>query len=234
MDLSRLPKHADVVWASPPCTQYSVARTTAKTPRDLEGSDRLAGERSKSLASTLSCHWFMENPMGLLRHREVVQGLPMTMVDYCQYGFQYRKRTCIWSNGSTPGARGPAREGCLAAAAAVQGPLTQRSGPATPRPHQRSCRAHAGAALLHPPSPNQRNRGRAWSLGPFSAPRRQQRHTTVKSLPSSWYLFDWTCTKRPAVARLSPTMRCRMVKKWRRVSSSTMCLSRRVRPCTVA
>ena len=32
----------DLIWASPPCTHYSIARTTAKTPRDLEGSDKLA------------------------------------------------------------------------------------------------------------------------------------------------------------------------------------------------
>ena len=31
----------DVIWASPLCTMYSRARTTAKTPRDLEGSDKL-------------------------------------------------------------------------------------------------------------------------------------------------------------------------------------------------
>ena len=31
----------DVIWGSPPCTHYSWARTTAKTPRNLEGSDRL-------------------------------------------------------------------------------------------------------------------------------------------------------------------------------------------------
>ena len=29
------------VWASPLCTHYSRARTTAKTPRDLDGSDKL-------------------------------------------------------------------------------------------------------------------------------------------------------------------------------------------------
>ena len=27
--------HFDVIWASPDCTQYSVARITANTPRDL-------------------------------------------------------------------------------------------------------------------------------------------------------------------------------------------------------
>ena len=31
----------DALWASPPCQMYSIARSKAKTPRDLEGSDRL-------------------------------------------------------------------------------------------------------------------------------------------------------------------------------------------------
>jgi hypothetical protein len=34
----------DCVWASPPCTEYSVARTTATLPRDLEGADRLVAK----------------------------------------------------------------------------------------------------------------------------------------------------------------------------------------------
>ena len=29
----------DVIWASPDCTQYSIARSKAKTPRDLEYAD---------------------------------------------------------------------------------------------------------------------------------------------------------------------------------------------------
>ena len=31
----------DGIWASPPCTHYSIARTTAKTARDLIGSDAI-------------------------------------------------------------------------------------------------------------------------------------------------------------------------------------------------
>ena len=31
----------DVIWCSPPCTHYSWARSKAKTPRDLEASDKL-------------------------------------------------------------------------------------------------------------------------------------------------------------------------------------------------
>ena len=33
--------HVNLLWASPPCRQYSNARTTAETPRDLIGSDAL-------------------------------------------------------------------------------------------------------------------------------------------------------------------------------------------------
>ena len=33
--------HFAAIHASPPCTAYSAARTTAKIPRDLEGSDAL-------------------------------------------------------------------------------------------------------------------------------------------------------------------------------------------------
>ena len=36
-----LPTHVDCIWASPPCARYSRARTRARTPRDLEGSDAL-------------------------------------------------------------------------------------------------------------------------------------------------------------------------------------------------
>ena len=35
------PSHFDFIWASPPCTHYSMARTTAKTPRDFEGADAI-------------------------------------------------------------------------------------------------------------------------------------------------------------------------------------------------
>ena len=41
LHLHRLPTQVDCIWASPPCTHYSRARTKAKTPRDLEGSDAI-------------------------------------------------------------------------------------------------------------------------------------------------------------------------------------------------
>ncbi len=34
-------EHFDAIWASPVCTHYSIARTTAKTPRNFELADSL-------------------------------------------------------------------------------------------------------------------------------------------------------------------------------------------------
>ena len=57
----KLPKgHFDAIWASPVCTHYSCARTTGKTPRDLEGSDRMV-ER------VLDCLDLLDLRCGLLK-----------------------------------------------------------------------------------------------------------------------------------------------------------------------
>ena len=94
------------IWASPPCTQYSRARTNAKTPRDLEGSDRIVAKTLRIIDE-----WFpgvpycMENPAtGLLPKREVVAGRPLSVVSYCKYISpeedwpRYQKDTAIWHN----------------------------------------------------------------------------------------------------------------------------------------
>ena len=97
-DASGSPICIDLLWASPVCTHYSCARSHAAKERDLEGSDRLV-RRVLELADALACPYFMENPYsGLLRKRAVVGGLTYRVVDYCRYGFRYRKRTCIWTD----------------------------------------------------------------------------------------------------------------------------------------
>ena len=90
----------DCVWASPPCTHYSSARTTAKTPRDLEGSDRLV-QRCIDITAYHEPRGghFIENPQsGLLKGRAVVQSLPFADTSYCKYDYPYRKTTRIWTN----------------------------------------------------------------------------------------------------------------------------------------
>jgi hypothetical protein len=87
----------DFVWASPPCTHYSCARTTGG-PRNLEGSDRLV-QKCLDIAAELGAPFVMENPFtGLLKTRPVVAGIPMRVVDYCKWGAPYRKRTALWTN----------------------------------------------------------------------------------------------------------------------------------------
>ena len=87
------------VWASPPCTMYSIARTTAKTPRDFAGSDQLVQRVLDCIAYFQPTAFFCENPQtGYLKTRPVVQGLPYRDVSYCMFGYPYKKATRIWTN----------------------------------------------------------------------------------------------------------------------------------------
>lgn len=94
------PGYFDVIWCSPPCEQYSKARTTGG-PRNLDEAD----------ANVLRCFeildyfhprvWFLENPQtGLLpRRMETLRGgVQYFDADYCAYGAVYRKRTRFWTN----------------------------------------------------------------------------------------------------------------------------------------
>jgi len=89
------------IWASPPCTQYSIARTTAKTPRNFALADSIVARTLEIINHLQPKGWLMENPAtGLLKTRGVVGGLPFTTVCYCMYSdgirHRYRKPTCLW------------------------------------------------------------------------------------------------------------------------------------------
>ena len=91
------------IWASPPCQQYSRSRTTAKTPRNLVLADSIVAKTREIIEFLRPRGYLMENPAtGLLKTRDVVDGLPYRDVCYCRYSdgvnHQYRKPTRLWGD----------------------------------------------------------------------------------------------------------------------------------------
>lgn len=99
----------DFVWASPPCTAFSVAsmghhwisggdfpvpRTEAAVFN--QGLVAKVLELIEELDPPLG--WLVENPRGMLRKLPVVAGLPRRTVTYCQYGDDRQKPTDLWGN----------------------------------------------------------------------------------------------------------------------------------------
>lgn len=103
MDLrpSDLPE-ADLILASPPCTQFSLAasrygRFQGAKPQtdDAREAVVLVYHTIGLIKSKTPDYWFMENPQGYLRQ---VIGDPEARVTYCQYGKPYMKPTDLWGN----------------------------------------------------------------------------------------------------------------------------------------
>lgn len=91
----------DIVWASPPCTEYSVAKTTA--PRDLDTADAVSSACMNLIQELRPRAWFVENPasggFALHKREHMLQWEPFRRrVDYCMYGTPYQKPTSIWTN----------------------------------------------------------------------------------------------------------------------------------------
>ncbi len=95
------PGRYDFIWASPPCVQYSRARTTAKTPRNLELADSIVERTLEIIKELAPKAWLVENPQtGLLKTRKVIEGYPWRDVCYCKYSdgvrWTYKKQTRLW------------------------------------------------------------------------------------------------------------------------------------------
>lgn len=94
--------NADEVYgiiAAPTCTMFSLARTTAKTPRDFDSGMKLVKKCLEIIwfcrASTESnlTFWALENPLGYLRQ---FLGRPSFSFSPDEYGECYTKHTDLW------------------------------------------------------------------------------------------------------------------------------------------
>ena len=91
------------ILAAPTCTHFSLARTTAKEPRDFNTAMLLV---KRCLEIIWDCRangnlkfWALENPMGYLRQ---FLGKPPLTWQPCDFGEPYTKRTDLWGYYNEP------------------------------------------------------------------------------------------------------------------------------------
>ena len=91
--------HFDAVWASPPCTEFSRAKSIGR--RDFETADAIVLSCLKIIEYLKPAHWFVENPGTGYLHKRAFMADYLSQrhsVCYCKYGTPYKKHTHIWSN----------------------------------------------------------------------------------------------------------------------------------------
>jgi len=112
IDLYRKYGRPDFVWASPPCTAFSVASIghhwtggfqayLPKTEQARVNQDLVWKTRTLISGLDSKIGYLIENPRGVLRKLPPVQGLTRRTVTYCQYGDERMKPTDLW--GDVPG-----------------------------------------------------------------------------------------------------------------------------------
>jgi len=116
MEPNDIPFVPDVIWASPPCTGFSVAAighhwTGGKGAYIPKTDTARLGiklvEKTLDIIQSFndmnnSLVWFIENPRGVLRKMPMMKQLPIRhTVTYCQYGDERMKPTDIWTNSDT-------------------------------------------------------------------------------------------------------------------------------------
>jgi len=108
-DVNDVPFVPDVIWASPPCTTYSIAAIS--THRDgqvpktefAKKSDDMMHKLHRIIRHFLELNhnlvYYIENPRGMMRKMDFMNVHPVrNTVTYCQYGDDRMKPTDIWTN----------------------------------------------------------------------------------------------------------------------------------------
>lgn len=98
--IEQLGGRPDVIWASPPCTQFSIASVSTHwkdgNPPD-EGTELLS-HALRLIMALKPRYWFIENPRGMMRKLPIMDYLPRRTLTFCQYGDNAMKPTDVWTN----------------------------------------------------------------------------------------------------------------------------------------
>jgi hypothetical protein len=116
--ISMLPeefRHPDIIWASPPCTCFSVAsigthwkggkKAYIPKTKQAEKSMQLVIKTLEIIAKLNPKFWIIENPRGVLRKLSITPNENLQTITYCQYGDTRMKPTDIWTNLNWKGKR---------------------------------------------------------------------------------------------------------------------------------
>ena len=107
-DINKVPFQPDIIWASPPCTGFSVAALghhwTGGKNAYIPKTDtaKLGIELAKKTIEIINYfkpkYFFIENTRGLLRKMDFMDNFIRQSITYCQYGDTRMKPTDIWTN----------------------------------------------------------------------------------------------------------------------------------------